>query len=72
MIWKRCRPTPADDDARKVFANLVQPLMDLSKCPDYIVNRGHYFGTSMFKDEPGLSDEEKSALIEFLKTLCSS
>jgi hypothetical protein len=59
----------SDDDARKVFANLEQPLMDLSKCPDYIVNRGHYFGTSMFKEEPGLSDGEKRALIEFLKTL---
>jgi hypothetical protein len=58
-----------DDDARKVFANVVQPLMDLSKCPDYIANRGHYFGTSMFKEEPGLSDDEKRALIEFLKTL---
>jgi len=58
-----------EDDARKVFANVAQPLMDLSKCPDYIVNRGHYFGTSMFKEEPGLTDQEKNALIEFLKTL---
>jgi hypothetical protein len=59
----------SDDDARKVFANLAQPLMDLNKCPDFIVNRGHYFGTSMFKGEPGLSDQEKNTLIEFLKTL---
>lgn len=59
----------SEDDARKVFANLAQPLMDLSKCPDYIVNRGHYFGTSMFKEEPALTDAEKNALIEFLKTL---
>jgi hypothetical protein len=59
----------SDDDARRVFANLVQPLMNLSKCPDYIVNRGHYFGTGMLKEEPGLSDDEKRALIEFLKTL---
>jgi hypothetical protein len=59
----------SDDDARKVFTNLTQPLMDLSKCPDYVVNRGHYFGTSMLKEEPGLSDDEKRALIEFLKTL---
>ena len=59
---------PSDDDARRVFANLVEPLMNLSKCPDYIVNRGHYFGTSYFKEEPGLSDEDKRALIEFLKT----
>ena len=59
---------PSDDDARRVFANLVEPLMNLSKCPDYVVNRGHYFGTSLFKEEPGLSDDDKRALIEFLKT----
>jgi hypothetical protein len=59
---------PSDDDARRVFANLVEPLMNLSKCPDYVVNRGHYFGTSYFKEEPGLSDDDKRALIEFLKT----
>jgi hypothetical protein len=58
----------SDDEARKVFANLVEPLMDLSKCPDYVVNQGHYFGTSYFKEEPGLSNEDKRALIEFLKT----
>jgi hypothetical protein len=57
-----------DDDARKVLANLVTPLMELSKCPDYIVNRGHYFGTDAFPEEPGLSDPDKRALIEFLKT----
>ncbi len=50
-----------DDDARRVFANAVDPLFDLSTCPDYVVNRGHYFGTS-------LSDTDKRALIEFLKT----
>ena len=43
-------------------------LLALSKCPDFVVNRGHYFGTSMFKEEPGLSDADKRALIEFLKT----
>jgi hypothetical protein len=61
-------PNPSDDDARRVFINLVEPLMKISKCPDYIVNRGHYFGTSYFKEEPSLSDEDKYALIEFLKT----
>lgn len=57
-----------DDDARKVFANVVDPLLELSKCPDFIVNRGHYFGTSYFSEEPGLTDDEKRALIEYLKT----
>lgn len=59
---------PSDDDARKVFANLIGPLMEVSKCPDYIVNRGHYFGTSFFREETPLNDQDKRALIEFLIT----
>jgi hypothetical protein len=60
----------SDEEARQVFANLRGPLLELNKCPDFVVNRGHYFGTSYVKDkdEPGLSDDDKHALIEFLKT----
>jgi len=58
----------SDEEARKVFANLVDPLLDFSKCPDFVVNRGHYFGTDKAGAEPGLSDDDKYALIEFLKT----
>ncbi|WP_152555662.1 hypothetical protein [Methylomarinum vadi] len=60
-----------DEQAAEAFADLVDPLVKASKCPDYIVNRGHYFGTDYLKDqdEPGLSDEEKMALIAFLKTM---
>ena len=62
----------SDADAAKIFTDpghdLVNKLIALSKCPDYIVNRGHYFGTSYFGEEPGLSDADKLALIEFLKT----
>jgi len=57
-----------DEQARQAFAPLAEPLLALSKCPDFVVNRGHYFGTSYFKEEPGLSDDDKRALIEFLKT----
>jgi hypothetical protein len=46
---------------RSAYANLAGPLSALSKCPDFVVGRGHYFGES-------LRDEEKRALIEFLKT----
>jgi hypothetical protein len=56
---------------KKNFTNLVDPLLQLSKCPDFIVNRGHYFGTDMLdksEHEPGLSDPDKRALISFLKT----
>jgi cytochrome c2 len=51
-----------DDQARQVFSNVGEQLFALSKCPDYVVNRGHYFGTK-------LSDADKQALIAFLKTL---
>jgi hypothetical protein len=57
-----------DTQAEQVFKNLVGPLLSFSKCPDFEVNRGHYFGTSYFQEEPGLSDDDKRALIEFLKT----
>jgi hypothetical protein len=50
-----------DEEARRVFANVGEQLFALSKCPDYIVNRGHYFGTR-------LGDADKAALIAFLKT----
>jgi hypothetical protein len=51
-----------------VFKNLVPDLLQVSKCPDFVVNRGHYFGTSLLKEETPLSDDDKRALIEFLKT----
>jgi hypothetical protein len=58
----------SDEDARKVFGNLIDDLVAVNKCPDFIANRGHYFGTDYFKEEPGLSDNDKKALIAFLKT----
>jgi hypothetical protein len=61
-------PNPTEEQAHKAFDPLARPLFELSKCKDFVVNRGHYFGTSMFKEEPGLNDEDKRALIEFLKT----
>jgi hypothetical protein len=57
-----------DINADSVRQALGNQLLEVSKCPDFVVNRGHYFGTSMFKEEPGLSDADKRALIEFLKT----
>jgi hypothetical protein len=58
----------SDEDARKVLSNLVPDLLKYNKCPDFVVNRGHYFGTNFLPGEPPLSDDEKRALIEFLKT----
>jgi hypothetical protein len=59
---------PTDEEARKALANIVDPLLDVSKCPDLIVNRGHYFGTDK-SGGPGLSNVDKHALIAFLKRL---
>ncbi len=68
---KQLPANPSDDDAKKVFANLVDPLLEVSKCPDFVVNRGHYFGTDFLPESEGemaLTDDDKAALIEFLKT----
>ena len=75
-------PAGATDEAlHQRFANLKEPMMALSKCPDFVVNRGHYFGTAEFNRQAGLSadetafgrepelaDADKQALIAFLKT----
>ena len=76
---KKLGADPTDDQARSVFGKQVPQLLGLSKCPDFVVNRGHYFGTdyvepgetresAMRERGPGLSDQDKRALIEFLKT----
>jgi len=74
-------PGASDAELGRKFANLSGPLLALSKCPDLVVNRGHYFGTAKFNDqqdlsadeqgfgqEPVLSDDDKNALIALLKT----
>ncbi|MBL8298073.1 MAG: hypothetical protein JNN30_06935 [Rhodanobacteraceae bacterium] len=69
---KKLPRNASDPDASKAFANLVEPLLEVSKCPDFIVNRGHYFGTDYLPESEGetpLTDAEKNSLIEFLKTL---
>jgi hypothetical protein len=58
---------PTDAQTQEILKPLADQFMALSKCPDYVVNRGHYFGTG-YDNEPALSDDDKRALIEFLKT----
>ena len=64
----RCRGTRRTSRPGPRSSDLVEPLLRFSSCPDFVVNRGHYFGTGRFKEEPGLSDADKRALIEFMKT----
>ncbi len=49
------------EEAQEALMKLVPDLLKISKCPDFIEDRGHYFGAA-------LSDAEKHALIEFMKT----
>jgi hypothetical protein len=52
-----------DDAATAVrLKELVPSLLALSKCPDFITDRGHLFGS-------GLADDDKRALIAYLKRL---
>ena len=59
-----------DEDALSVVfsPDVVDALLKVSKCPDYIVNRGHYFGAEGVEGEEPLSDMEREALISFLRT----
>jgi hypothetical protein len=43
------------------WRKIVPDLLAASNCPDFIEDEGHYYGTD-------LSDSDKRALIEFLKT----
>jgi mono/diheme cytochrome c family protein len=78
----RQRPPANDREMLLRFAPLRQDLRNLSKCRDFVVNRGHYFGTGQFVNRAGLtpdeqwwigneaplSDPDKEALIAYLKT----
>jgi len=56
---------PSDAAILREYAGALlahTPLLELSKCPDFVVNRGHYFGTDKLAEEPGLSDPQKRDL----------
>jgi len=62
---------PTDDQVKAAFKPVVPDMLGVSKCTDFVINRGHYFGTDFLpitEGEPGLTDAEKNALIAFLKT----
>lgn len=50
------------DAATQELMKLIPDLYKLNACPDFIEDKGHYFGTD-------LPDADKRALIEYLKTV---
>lgn len=61
-LFKIKKDNLGEDDSLALFQQLVPDLLAVSKCPDFVVNRGHTYGSD-------LADEDKVALIEYLKTL---
>jgi cytochrome c5 len=51
----------SSEAAAEELRKLVPELIAANKCPDFIEDKGHYFGTD-------LADSDKRALIEYLKT----
>ncbi len=52
-----------EDETRRYLKEKVgQELIELSKCPDFVINKGHRFGED-------LSDEDKRGIIELLKRM---
>jgi hypothetical protein len=51
----------SSEAAAAELSKLVPELLAANKCPDFIEDKGHYFGTD-------LADNDKRALIEYLKT----
>ena len=41
-------------------AAMLKRLLEVNTCPDFIEDKGHYYGRNM-------SDEDKRALIEYIK-----
>jgi len=52
---------PSREEAAAEFNKLIPDLLAANKCPDFVEDKGHYFGTD-------LPDTDKRALIEYLKT----
>jgi hypothetical protein len=69
LVKRALRELKGNREFGAAFAALADDMLAVSKCKDVVVNKGHYFGTEYFKEEPGLSDGDKRALIAFLKTL---
>ena len=68
VITRALRDLKGNPDFGAALIGLANDMFEVSKCKDLVVNKGHYFGTDYFFEEPGLSDADKRALIGFVKT----
>ena len=68
-ISRRSLHGATDEEARKAFANLVGPSARGQQVPGFRDQPGPLFRHRLFRRGARLSDADKRALIEFLKTL---
>jgi hypothetical protein len=68
LVKRAIRELKGNPDFGAALSGLAGDMFEVSKCKDLVVNKGHYFGTDSFPEEPGLSDADKRSLIGFLKT----
>lgn len=61
LLKIHARNLPSEQATAELIKS-VPELLAANKCPDFIEDKGHYFGTD-------LADNDKRALIEYLKTL---
>ena len=55
------RLTAEERDLRawEMLSTFVPELLEHSKCPDFIVNRGHYFGSSLAESDKGYAQNTR-------------
>jgi hypothetical protein len=68
LVRRALRELKGNQNLGAALNSIADDMLAVSKCKDLVINKGHYFGTSYFTEEPGLSDDDKRALIAFLKT----
>jgi hypothetical protein len=68
LVLRAVRELKGNPNFGEALHGLAGDMFAVSKCKDLVVNKGHYFGTDYFPEEPGLSDSDKRALIALLRT----
>ena len=53
LVKRALRELKGQTDFGSALAGLAEDMLAISKCKDLVVNKGHYFGTDYFKEEPG-------------------
>ena len=62
----------SEQEAAEVFKGLVPDLLKVSKCPDFVVNKGHYFGTGYVERRAGVERRRQARADRVLENLLTA